>query len=182
MRHGNTGRKFDRNTSSRRAMLRNLVANLVLNERIETTDAKAKELRRVAERLISKARRLGEVAYTPHADLQPAARSRRTAASRAISAYIPRFGVRVEPGGALTRIDLVEKVLVELAKRYESRAGGYTRIVKLGPRRGDNAPISLIELVDGPGVTAESEPGVAKVTDRSSTATAAEPATPAKAG
>src|SRR5580700_444294 len=159
MRHGNSGRKFDRNTSSRRAMLRNLVANLVLNERIETTDAKAKELRRVAERLISKARRLGDVAYTPHADLQPAARSRRTAASRAISAYIPRFGVRVEPGGALTRIDLVEKVLVELAKRYQSRAGGYTRIVKLGPRRGDNAPISLIELVDGPGLGAESEPG-----------------------
>jgi large subunit ribosomal protein L17 len=182
MRHGNSGRKFDRNTSSRRAMLRNLVANLVLNERIETTDAKAKELRRVAERLISKARRLGDVAYTPHADLQPAARSRRTAASRAISAYIPRFGVRVEPGGALTRIDLVEKVLVELAKRYQSRAGGYTRIVKLGPRRGDNAPISLIELVDGPGVSAESEPGVAKVAARSSTATAAEPAAPAKAG
>ena len=163
-------------------MLRNLVANLVLNERIETTDAKAKELRRVAERLISKARRLGDVAYTPHADLQPAARSRRTAVSRAISAYIPRFGVRVEPGGALTRIDLVEKVLVELGKRYESRAGGYTRIVKLGPRRGDNAPISLIELVDGPGLKAESEPGGAEVAARSSTATAAEPATPAKAG
>ena len=61
MRHKNAGRKFDRNTSSRRAMFRNLTANLVLNERIETTDAKAKELRRVAERLITKAIRLGEV-------------------------------------------------------------------------------------------------------------------------
>jgi large subunit ribosomal protein L17 len=183
MRHGNAGRKFDRNTSSRRAMLRNLVANLVLNERIETTDAKAKELRRVAERLISKARRLGEVAYTPHADLKPADRSRRTAASRMISAYIPRFGVRVEPGGALTRIDLVEKVLIELAKRYEARAGGYTRIVKLGPRRGDNAPISIIELVDGPDFKAQSEPGLAKAEALGSkAATAAEPATPAKAG
>jgi large subunit ribosomal protein L17 len=184
MRHGNRGRKFDRNTSSRRAMLRNLVANLILNERIETTDAKAKELRRVAERLITKARRLGQVAYTPHADLAPADRARRTAASRAIGTYISRFGVRVEVGGALSRIDLVEKVLIELAKRYEARPGGYTRIVKLGPRRGDNAPISLIELVDGPQAkgdekteaTAKAKARVAKA------ATAAEPAKAAKAG
>jgi large subunit ribosomal protein L17 len=174
MRHGNIGRKFDRNTSSRRAMLRNLVANLVLNERIETTDAKAKELRRVAERLITKARRLGPVAYTAHAELKPADRARRTAASRLISAYIPRFGVRVETGGALTRIDLVEKVLTELAKRYSARPGGYTRIVKLGPRRGDNAPISLIELVDGP----EPQGGGARETAKA--ASAAEPANAAR--
>jgi large subunit ribosomal protein L17 len=147
MRHANAGRKFDRNTSSRRAMLRNLTANLILHERIETTDAKAKELRRVAERLISKARRLGAAAYTPQAELSPADRARRLAAARVISAYIPRFGVRVETGGATTRVDLVEKVLLDLARRYVNRHGGYTRIVKFGPRRGDNAPISLIELV-----------------------------------
>src|SRR5260370_21778265 len=82
MRHRNSGRKFDRNTSSRRAMLRNLTANLILHERIETTDAKAKELRRVAERLITKARRLGPVAYTPQSDLSPADRARRLAAQR----------------------------------------------------------------------------------------------------
>src|SRR5579884_2112382 len=148
MRHGNAGRKFDRNTSSRRAMLRNLTANLILHERIETTDAKAKELRRVAERLITKARRLGEVAYTPQGELKPADKARRLAAARVIAAYIPRFGVRVETGGATTRVDLVEKVLLDLAKRYAKRAGGYTRIVKFGPRRGDGAPISLIELVE----------------------------------
>jgi len=148
MRHKNAGRKFDRNTSSRRAMLRNLTANLILHERIETTDAKAKELRRVAERLITKARRLGEVAYTPQPELSPADRARRLAAARTIAAYIPRFGVRVETGGATTRVDLVEKVLLDLAKRYAKRAGGYTRIVKFGPRRGDNAPMSLIELVE----------------------------------
>lgn len=148
MRHKNAGRKFDRNTSSRRAMLRNLTANLILHERIETTDAKAKELRRVAERLITKARRLGEVAYTPQPELSPADRARRLAAARTIAAYIPRFGVRVETGGARTRVDLVEKVLLDLAKRYAKRAGGYTRIVKFGPRRGDNAPMSLIELVE----------------------------------
>jgi large subunit ribosomal protein L17 len=150
MRHKNSGRKFDRNTSSRRAMLRNLTANLILHEGIETTDAKAKELRRVAERLITKARRLGPVAYTVQKDLSPLDRARRLAAARNIAAYIPRFGVRVETGGATTRVDLVEKVLLDLARRYESRAGGYTRIVKFGPRRGDNAPISLIELVDRP--------------------------------
>lgn len=148
MRHKNAGRKFDRNTSSRRAMLRNLAANLILHERIETTDAKAKELRRVAERLITKARRLGPVAYTPQSDLSAADRARRLAASRQIAAYVPRFGVRVESGGETKRVDLVEKVLIELSRRFANRPGGYTRIVKFGPRRGDNAPVSLIELVD----------------------------------
>ncbi len=128
-------------------MFRNLAANLILHERIETTDAKAKELRRVAERLITKARRLGPVAYTPQGQLSPGDRARRLAATRAIGAYIPRFGVRVESGGATTRIDLVEKIMLDLAKRYATRPGGYTRIVKFGPRRGDNAPISLIELL-----------------------------------
>jgi large subunit ribosomal protein L17 len=157
MRHKNAGRKFDRNTSSRRAMLRNLTANLILHERIETTDAKAKELRRVAERLITKACRLGPVAYTPQAELSPADRARRLAVTRIISAYIPRFGVRVETGGATTRVDLVEKVLLDLARRFAERPGGYTRIVKFGPRRGDNAPISLIEFVGD--VEQATEPG-----------------------
>lgn len=136
-------------------MLRNLTANLILHERIETTDAKAKELRRVAERLITKARRLGPIAYTAQADLAPPDRARRLAVSRMIAAYIPRFGVRVETGGGLTRIDLVEKVLIDLARRYRERAGGYTRIVKFGPRRGDNAPISMIELMDSAAPTVE---------------------------
>ena len=65
MRHKKSGRQFGRDTSSRRAMLRNLAANLIAHERIETTEAKAKELRRVAEKLITKATRLGKVAHTP---------------------------------------------------------------------------------------------------------------------
>lgn len=146
MRHQNAGRKFDRNTSSRRAMFRNLTANLILHERIETTDAKAKELRRVAERLITKARRLGDVAYTPHEKLKAKDQARRLAAKRLIASFIPRFGVKIE-NGAQKKVDLVEKVLVDLAKRFEGRPGGYTRIIKLGERRGDNAPMSLIELV-----------------------------------
>src|ERR1700729_539737 len=96
MRHGNSGRKFDRDTSSRRAMLRNLAANLILHERIQTTDAKAKELRRVAERLISKARRLGTVAYTPQSELSADDKARRLHASRLVSSFVPRWGVNGE--------------------------------------------------------------------------------------
>ena len=123
MRHGNSGRKFDRDTSSRRAMLRNLAANLILHERIQTTDAKAKELRRVAERLITKARRLGTVAYSPQSELSAEDKAKRLAASRLIAAYVPRFGVRVK-GDETQRVDLVEKVLVDLAKRFSERNGG----------------------------------------------------------
>src|SRR5580692_9772230 len=147
MRHKNSGRKFDRNTSSRRAMLRNLTANLVLHERIETTDAKAKELRRVAERLLTKAIRLGELAYTVNDKQSEADKARRLHVKRLVMSYIPRFGVRMEKGGVEKKVDLVEKVLIDLAKRFQGRPGGYTRIVKFGPRRGDNASMSIIEFV-----------------------------------
>src|SRR5438094_9507503 len=96
MRHGNAGRKFDRNTSHRRAMCRALTANLVLHERIETTDAKAKELRRVAERLLSQAIRLGNVAFTPGEKLSPADRARRLAAQRQVGRFLTRFGVSTD--------------------------------------------------------------------------------------
>jgi large subunit ribosomal protein L17 len=151
MRHKKLGRQFGRDTSHRKAMFRALTANLVLHERIETTDAKAKELRRVAERLISHARRLGTVAYTPWEQLNSADRSRRSAAKRQIAQFLQRFGVSAgEKDGIFvsSKVDLVEKVLVDLAKRYADRPGGYTRIIKLGQRRGDGAPMCFIELVD----------------------------------
>jgi large subunit ribosomal protein L17 len=151
MRHQNAGRKFDRNTSSRRAMFRNLAANLILNERIETTDAKAKELRRVAERLITKARRLGEVSYTPIEKLSDKDKARRLHVKRVIASFLPRWGTKTEKGGETKKVDLVEKVLIELAKRFEGRPGGYTRIIKLGERRGDNAPMAIIEFVTAAG-------------------------------
>jgi large subunit ribosomal protein L17 len=163
-------------------MLRNLAANLILHERIETTDAKAKELRRVAERLITKARRLGPVAYTPQAELSPIDRARRLAASRTIAAYVPRFGVRTESGGETKRVDLVEKVLIDLARRYATRPGGYTRIVKFGPRRGDNAPISLIELIGDEGNEQKQKGEGTKTAEAPAmTPTAAEPTEAAKA-
>lgn len=160
MRHRKVGRQFGRNTSHRRAMLRALTANLVAHERIETTDAKAKELRRVAERLITRAIRLGAVAYTPQADLAVADRARRQAATQRMGQFLRRFAT-VEKGGETRKIDLIEKVFLDLARRFKGRPGGYTRIVKLGRRRGDNAPMSLIEFVelgaDGGGAVVNTE-------------------------
>jgi len=171
MRHRNAGRKFDRDGSSRRAMFRNLAANLVLNERVETTEAKAKELRRVAERLITKARRIGKAAYTPQDKLSAKDQARRLHATRLVASFIPRFGVKVEKGGETKKVDLVEKVFVDLAKRYAERPGGYTRIIKLGPRRGDNAPMTIIELVEG-AEAAEETPKKAKKAAKAETADA----------
>ena len=165
MRHKKAGRQFGRDTSSRRAMLRNLAANLITHERIETTDAKAKELRRIAERLITKATRLGKVAYTGQAELNPADKARRLHAERLLSSYIPRWGVKTDG----TKIDIVSKVMLELSKRFEGRPGGYTRMTKLGPRRGDGAPMCIIEFIDA-------APPVDKVVENPEPVTTAEPA------
>jgi large subunit ribosomal protein L17 len=148
MRHKKLGRQFSRNTSHRRAMFRALTANLVLHGRIETTDAKAKELRRVAERLITRAVRLGDVAHTAADKLSPADKAKRVAVKRQVGEFLQRFGTKTSKGGETTKVDLIEKLLVELGARYQNRPGGYTRIIKIGRRRGDNAPMSLIELVD----------------------------------
>jgi large subunit ribosomal protein L17 len=126
-------------------MLRALTANLVAHERIETTEAKAKELRRVAERLITRALRLGAVAFTPQDQLKPADKARRLAVERHLAQYLRRFGAVANE--EIGKVDLVEKVFVDLAKRFQGRAGGYTRIIKTGPRRGDNAPMVIIEFV-----------------------------------
>jgi large subunit ribosomal protein L17 len=171
MRHKKSGRQFGRDTSSRRAMFRNLAANLITHERIETTDAKAKELRRVAERLITKARRIGKSAYSPQADLSPIEKAKRLHVSRLLGAFLPRFGVKADG----KKIDLVEKVLIDLSKRFAERPGGYTRIIKVGPRRGDNAPLCIIEFVD-------LAPPVDKVKVHHPVEAEAEPAAAAAAG
>ena len=117
MRHRKKGRKLSRSPSHRRATLRNMATNLILHERIETTTAKAKELRPYAERLITLARR-GDV------------HSRRLAARK------------IQDRNALG------KLFDDIAPRFAERPGGYTRILKLGHRKGDAADMSLIELVD----------------------------------
>jgi large subunit ribosomal protein L17 len=116
MRHRIAARKLGRTTSHRLAMLRNMVTSLFIHERITTTDAKAKEVRKVAEWMITLGKR-GDL----HARRQAAAVVRGKEANK--------------------------KLFTELAQRYKDMAGGYTRIVKLGPRRGDGAMMSLIELV-----------------------------------
>jgi large subunit ribosomal protein L17 len=117
MRHGNIGRRLGRTTSHREAMFRNLVTSFLNHEKITTTDAKAKEIRSVAEKMITLGKR---------GDLH----SLRQAAS-----YIREKSV-------------VTKLFSTIAPRYKDRNGGYTRIVKLGNRQGDAAPVSIIELVE----------------------------------
>jgi large subunit ribosomal protein L17 len=106
-------------------MYRNMVTSLLEHERIQTTDAKAKEVRRIAERMITLGKRG--------------------------SLHARRRALRV-----IRRREVAAKVFDELAERYRDRAGGYTRVLKLGIRRGDAAPVSLVELVE-PGAPAAQE-------------------------
>ena len=185
MRHRNAGRQFSRNSSHRKAMFRALTANLVAHERIETTDAKAKELKRVAERLITHAVRLGEVAYTPQDKLSDADKAKRHAAQAHMGRFLRRFAV-VKQSGEDVKIDLVEKVFLDLARRFKGRPGGYTRIIKLGHRRGDNAPMALVEWVveagepHKPGVKKAKAEGAEKPAKKAAKKTEASEKKPAK--
>ena len=124
MRHNKSGRRLGRKTSHRIAMFRNMVTSLLNHERIITTDAKAKEIRCVAEKMITLGKR---------GDLH---------AQRQAAAYIREKSV-------------VTKLFSTIAPRYKERAGGYTRIIKLGQRLGDAASMSVIELVEEGVVVAE---------------------------
>ena len=117
MRHGHGLRKLNRTTSHRLAMLRNMSNSLLRHERIRTTLPKAKELRRVAEPILT----LGK---------SPSLANRRLAFDR------------------LRDREMVTKLFGELGPRYAKRNGGYLRILKFGFRKGDNAPMALVELMD----------------------------------
>ena len=116
MRHGVKSRRFDRPTDQRLALFRGLVTDLLKYEQIKTTEAKAKNVRGLAEKMIT----LGK--------------SGTLASRRRVLGYVYDK-------------DVAGKVFDELAERYAERPGGYTRIVKLGPRLGDGAPVVLLELV-----------------------------------
>ena len=116
MRHRVAGRKLGRRTEHREATLQNIVAQLLTHERVTTTEAKAKEARTLAERIITKGRS-GSI------------HDRRQAMA------------------LLTDKHAVSKLFDELGPRYADRAGGYTRLMKLMPRRGDAAAMALLELV-----------------------------------
>ena len=117
MRHMKSGKRLGRNTSHRKAMMRNMVTSFFEHEKITTTDARAKELRKLAEKLITMARR---------GDLH----------SRRLVMQVVRDK------------NVVARLFDEIAPRYKERPGGYTRIIKLGHRSGDNASLSVIELVE----------------------------------
>jgi len=165
MRHLKAGRKFGRNPSHRRAMFRNMAGNLVLHERIRTTDAKAKELRRVIEKLITQAVRLGDdltvdIGKITDADERDRVIAKRTHAQREVAKFLPKTLSRTLDEFTVEDVNLVHKLFHEIAPRYVDRAkegkgGGYTRIVKLGRRTGDNAPLSIIELIGAPPVVQE---------------------------
>lgn len=114
MKHKKRGRKFGRKRDQRRALLKSLAANLILKEKMKTTEAKAKEVRPFVEKLITKSKRqnLSSVRY--------------------LAKYLP-----AKP----------RKKIMELGKIYQKRAGGYTRITKLGPRERDSAKMAIIEFV-----------------------------------
>ncbi len=138
MRHQKAGVHLSRTSAHRQALFSNLVAALFTHERIKTTDAKAKATRRLAERTITWARRLGEVLTK-----KP---ERRNAEESARVVHAVRMARRVvRDRGA------VMKLFDELGPRYLGRMGGYTRIVKIGQRPGDAAPMSFLELIPGEG-------------------------------
>lgn len=117
MRHRKKGRELSRTSSHKRAMLRNMATSLIQHERIRTTEAKAKELRPVVEKLIT----LGGVD-----DVHSRRRARRFIADRVA----------------------LHKLFDEIGPRFRERPGGYTRILKLGPRKGDGAELAIIELTE----------------------------------
>ena len=119
MRHRQSGRQLNRNSSHRKAMFRNMAASLFEHEVIKTTVPKAKELRRVIEPLITRAK-------------TDSVANRRVVFDR------------------IRDRDMVSKLFTELGPRYQSRPGGYMRILKCGFRNGDNAPMAIVELVDRP--------------------------------
>ena len=136
MRHQKAGRRLGRNQAHRKAMYRNMVTSLFLHGRIQTTEAKAKELRKVADKLITLGKRVPPSALEGlSGDDLAGAKARRVHAIRLARKQV-------------TDRDALEMLFNEYSERYQHRPGGYTRIYKVGYRPGDNAPLVLIELVE----------------------------------
>lgn len=112
---GKKGKKFSKERDQRKALLKSLARNFFLNEKIQTTEIKAKEVSRFAQKCITRAKK-GDLASRRH---------------------LSRFFSK----------NVVKKLVDDIGKRYEGRPGGYTRIIKLGPRKSDGARMAIIELV-----------------------------------
>lgn len=127
MRKRKRGRKLSRKRNQRRALLKSLASALFLKEKIKTTEAKAKEARPFVEKFISRAKKL-QPSLHPPAKRAPDLASRRLL----LKSFTPK---------------VVKKLMEEIGPRYKGRKGGYTRIIKLGPRKSDGAKMAIIELV-----------------------------------
>lgn len=137
MRHRHSGRQLGRNASHRKAMYRNMATSLLEHGRIKTTEAKAKELRKVVERLITLSKRV-----TPSA-IESAGSPAEAASLKAQRVH----AVRQARQWVKDR-EVLQKLFSDYSERFENRPGGYTRILKIGRRAGDNAPMTIIELVE----------------------------------
>jgi len=138
MRHKRAGLHLSRTAAHRKALFSNMVAALLTYERIRTTEVKAKEIRRLAERTITWARRLGAILTK-----KP---EKRTAEEKARVVHAMRMALRV-----VRDRDAVLKLFDEIGPRFLARHGGYTRLIKIGQRPGDAAPIALLELIPAEG-------------------------------
>jgi len=133
-------RKLGRTSSQRKALLRDLVSDLIINERIKTTKARAKETSRMADKLVTLGKR-GDLHARRQAD--KVLRNELAAVEETEEAII------VE--------SVVQKLFNEIAPRFETRNGGYTRVLKMGPRRGDGAEMAILEFVESADEEAEEE-------------------------
>lgn len=138
MRHRVRGRRLGRDSAHRKALRRNMIADLIAHERVITTEAKARMLRPAAERVITVAKR--GLAKEDDAALVHA---RRIAGTK-----MARTRVVEDDLGARTEVDTIKKLFDEVAPRYMERPGGYTRIIKMPRRPGDAAKMAMIMLVE----------------------------------
>jgi len=138
MRHRVKGRRLGRDSAHRKALRRNMIADLICHERLVTTEAKARMLRPAAEKVITIAKR-----GLAKDDAAAAVHARRVAATR-----MARTRVVEDEYGEREEVDALQKLFDEVAPRYMERPGGYTRIVKLGYRPGDAAKMAVIMLVE----------------------------------
>ena len=135
MRHLKSGRKLGRTSSHRKAMYRNMVTSLMVHGQIRTTEAKAKELRSVADKIITLGKRV------PPSSLE-GLEGEELSVAKASRLHAIRQAARW-----INDKDALNRVFNEYSERFKERPGGYTRVVKAGFRAGDNAPMSIIELV-----------------------------------
>jgi large subunit ribosomal protein L17 len=165
MRHRKKGRRLNRSSGHRRALYRNLMTELFRHERIKTTEAKARAVRPLAERLVTKARkgradRLVDLAKQRDVDKLSAWFNRKRAdqlivladqgEEEALEAMAQQMALhaRRQVLATLTDKKIAHKLVDEIAPRFEDRPGGYTRMFKLGSRKGDAAKMALLELVE----------------------------------